>query len=247
MKHDKTRIIFGAILLSLSIVFYIAHYLIFRDPHHLFIFMLGDMAFAFVEVLIVTLIIHEVLNYRDKQSAMNKMNMVIGTFFSEAGSPLLKTCASLDENAGAISASLLSVQDWNKSSFRQKQKEVLNYEYRLQCPPEQLESLKVFLSSKRPFLINLLQNPNLLEHETFTNLLWAIFHLADELEHRTDFQSLSEADQRHLTNDLKRAYGLLITEWLSYVNHLRESYPYLFSLAVRTNPFNPAASAMIKD
>jgi hypothetical protein len=35
---------------------------------------------------------------------------------------------------------------------------------------------------------------------------------------------------------------LLVTEWLSYMRHLSDSYPYLFSLAMRTNPFDPQAS-----
>ena len=39
---------------------------------------------------------------------------------------------------------------------------------------------------------------------------------------------------------------MLIIEWLAYMKHLKESYPYLFSLAVRTNPFDPAASPEVK-
>ncbi len=44
---------------------------------------------------------------------------------------------------------------------------------------------------------------------------------------------------------MKRFYGLLTAEWLDYVRHLQENYPYLFSLAVRTNPFDPAATPEI--
>jgi hypothetical protein len=29
------------------------------------------------------------------------------------------------------------------------------------------------------------------------------------------------------------------------MDHLRSMYPYLFSLAVRTNPFDPAASVVV--
>jgi len=45
-----------------------------------------------------------------------------------------------------------------------------------------------------------------------------------------------------LLGDVRRAYGLLASEWLSYMKHLRDNYPYLFSLAMRTNPFDPQAS-----
>jgi hypothetical protein len=42
-------------------------------------------------------------------------------------------------------------------------------------------------------------------------------------------------------NDSKRVYSLVTREWLNYLSHLERDYPYLFSLAVRTNPFNPEA------
>ena len=45
--------------------------------------------------------------------------------------------------------------------------------------------------------------------------------------------------------DMNRAYRLLLLEWLEHMNHLQEDYPYLFSLAVRTNPFNPEASVIV--
>lgn len=93
--------------------------------------------------------------------------------------------------------------------------------------------------------MSLLGNPNLLEHEAFTELLWAVFHLAEELGNRRDVSSLPQSDYDHLIGDIKRVYVLLGAEWLSYMRHLQENYPYLFSLAVRTNPFNPAARAEI--
>jgi len=53
-------------------------------------------------------------------------------------------------------------------------------------------------------------------------------------------------DRKHLENDIARVYSLMIYEWLRYVKYLKESYAYLFSLAVRINPFNPEASAIVK-
>jgi len=39
---------------------------------------------------------------------------------------------------------------------------------------------------------------------------------------------------------------MLLQEWLSYLQHLQVDYPYLFSLAARTNPFDRTASAAIE-
>jgi hypothetical protein len=98
---------------------------------------------------------------------------------------------------------------------------------------------------KREFMLALLENPNLLEHESFTELLWAVFHLTEELDNRENVKQLSDADLEHISNDIKRAYIALISEWLKYMKHLKNEYPYLFSLAVRMNPFDPNAKPEI--
>lgn len=95
-------------------------------------------------------------------------------------------------------------------------------------------------------MLALLENPNLLEHETFTDLLWAVSHLTEELAFRESLDGLPASDYAHLAGDTHRAYALLIVEWLSYVQHLRDSYPYIFSLVVRMNPFVPDASPIVR-
>jgi hypothetical protein len=99
---------------------------------------------------------------------------------------------------------------------------------------------------QREFLLRLLENPNLLEHDTFTNLLMAVFHLTEELASRSDVRQLSETDLLHIAGDMKRVYVLLTAEWLDYMKHLHENYPYLFSFAMRTNPFDPSATPEIR-
>jgi hypothetical protein len=75
--------------------------------------------------------------------------------------------------------------------------------------------------------------------------LWAVFHLAEELENRSDLSNLSAPDLAHLSADLKRAYAAIAGEWLDYIRHLKITYPYLYSLAVRLNPLDPNARAEI--
>ena len=90
-------------------------------------------------------------------------------------------------------------------------------------------------------MLGLLENPNLLEHDEFTDLLWAVFHLIEELEVRRSLDRLPGSDMNHLSVDIKRAYSHLIREWIMYMRHLQQDYPYLYSLAARTNPMNPDA------
>src|SRR5512139_286331 len=103
MKPDtRWKLGVGAVLLTLSIVLYVAHYLIFHDEHHLFIFFIGDLAFVPVEVLIVTLIIDQMLESREKEKRIEKLNMVIGTFFSTLGTSLLSRLSRSDPGISTI-------------------------------------------------------------------------------------------------------------------------------------------------
>ena len=48
-----------------------------------------------------------------------------------------------------------------------------------------------------------------------------------------------------MNGDINRVYAILVREWIHYLRHLKERYPYLFSFAVRTNPFNQTASVIV--
>ena len=240
------QVLLGLSLIALSALVYFIHYLIFRDAHHIFIYLIGDIAFVFLEVLLVTLVLHQLLRYREKKVMLNKLNMVIGAFFSEVGRELLKNFSGFDTKSSEISHKLVITNESFEKEFLKICKSVENHTYNIDSKKGDLENIKNFLKKKRQFLLNLLENPNLLEHESFTNLLWAVFHLTEELSFRRNLNGLPETDYQHLAGDIKRAYHLLIIEWLYYMKHLKANYPYLFSLAVRTNPFDTNASVEVK-
>ena len=245
-RYLTHKVLFGLLLILLSVFVYAIHYVIFRDAHHIFLYMVGDVAFVFVEVLLVTLIIHQILSERDKRSMLKKLNMVIGAFFSEVGTPLLQYLGGFDTNSARISKHLIVDEYWSPEHFIKMRTVLESHEYKIDCGAGDLQGLQNFLLHQRPFLLRLLENPNLLEHDYFTELLWAVFHLAEELSHRDKVKELPDTDYEHLSGDIKRVYQLLVREWLSHMEHLKSDYPYLFSLAVRTNPFDPNASAEVK-
>jgi hypothetical protein len=246
MNRFKWQIILGVALVAISTSLFIAQIFIFHDPRNTFFYLLQDIAFIPIQVLLVTLILNQLLNVREKLAMLNKLNMVIGTFFSEVGIELLKSCAMFDGNVGKLRCGLMVKGDWTDQQFADCIKEVTGFSYDVRHTTGDLAALKAFLMIKRPFLLSLLENPNLLEHETFTDLLWAVFHLTEELAVRDDVQHLPQVDGDHIAGDIRRAYTILIIEWLVYMKHLKHDYPYLFSFAVRTNPFDPNASAAVK-
>jgi hypothetical protein len=228
--------------LALSGIFYFVHYLIFRDVHHIFIYMVGDLAFLPLEVLLVVLIIERVLAHRERQAKLQKLNMVVGAFFTEVGNHLLNTLFPYFDNKAEIAEQLDIKADWTKKDFRRAAAYAYNLKVEFDCSQMDLEALKTFLSSKRTFILTMLENPNLLEHDRFTDLLWAVTHLDEELEARSSLTGLCDSDAEHLAGDIQRMYDHLASEWLDYVEHLKANYPFLFSLILRMHPFqeNPS-------
>jgi hypothetical protein len=241
------QIFLGLSLLVLSIIFYFIHYLIFRDPHHIFLYLIGDIAFVFIEVLLVTLIIHQLLSEREKRSKLEKLNMVIGVFFSEVGTDLLVHLSNADPKLDKIRKDLIVKNNWSEQEFKNVYKSLNKYAYVVEIIKVNLSDLRSELIEKRDFLIRLIENPVLFEHESFTGLLLAVFHLTEELQNREDIVNLPSSDYQHLAGDIKRVYGLLVKQWLDYMKHLKSNYPYLFSLAMRTNPFDKEASPIVRE
>ena len=246
MKRNKWQIVFAIILVAISTTLYYIHFLIYRDSHHIFIYLLGDIAFIPVQVLFITLIVENLLNVREKKSKMAKLNMVIGTFFSETGTKLAERFFQLDPAAEQIRNGLVIADDWTNERFASAIGLLRKHNYDLQIDKADLLELRTYLLDNRNFLMRLLENPNLLEHDNFSNMLWAIFHLTEELIHRKELKNLPESDIKHLLGDMKRAYRAIIFEWIEYMKYLKTGYPYLFSLAMRTNPFNPNASIYVR-
>lgn len=245
-KYLNWMLSISLILIIASALTYTIHYFIFRDLHHIFIYMLGDFGFLFLDVLLVILFIERLLSRRDKRSIMNKLNMVIGTFFSEVGLEMLKKFSNFVINSQNLERQLELSPDWEKKDFKKAMAAVQNFPYEIKIDKSSLFEIREFLLSKRSFLMRLLENPNLLEHERFTDLLWAVFHLTEELVFRGELlDDLPDTDYEHLNIDLRRAYSQLTIEWISYTAHLKESYPFLYSLVARVNPMNPQASPVV--
>lgn len=246
MRRPSWQVLLGITLIVLSAIVYLIQYAVFRDARHIFIYLMGDTAFVFIEVLLVTLIIHSLLNEREKRVRLEKLNMVIGAFFSEVGTGLLAYLSDFDPKLDAIRKELIVTNNWSEREFSEVSKRLRTYDYTVEVKRISLKDLRSFLVGKRDFLLRLVENPTLLEHETFTFLLRGVFHLTEELSNRQEVTGLPDTDYKHLAADLKRVYEKLVGEWLDYMRYLKTNYPFLFSFAMRTNPFDQDASTIVK-
>jgi len=234
-----------ALCLLVAFAINAAHYAFFRNGNYIAMFILAQLGFLPVSVYLVTVVLNQLLGRREKQAMLKKLNMVIGSFFSEVGTDLIRRITNREPDKRASRTHLLVGQQWDRSEYHRAKARLKEEGGTASQEAMDWEGLRSFLTEKRSFLLSLLGNPSLLEHESFTDLLWAVFHLAEELGSRDSVSSLPDSDREHLAGDIRRVNALLSLEWLAYMQHLQEDYPYLFSLAVRTNPFDPDAKVEV--
>jgi voltage-gated potassium channel len=273
MAHDPIRfrlainlIIFLAVLIFGTIVFMFMENRSFVDAFYYIIVTMATVGYGDIvpttpagKIMAIVLIITGVgtflgvianatemmLSRREKQARMKKLNMVIGVFFSEVGNRLIHIFALADAHFEEIQKVLIITEKWTREDFLRVSEQLRAGKYRVEISRIDMDKLKIFLMQERDFLVRLLENPTLLEHESFTDLLRAVFHLAEELAYREDLSRSPESDRAHIAGDINRAYHLLVHQWVDYMEHLKENYPYLFSLAIRTNPFDREASPIV--
>ncbi len=245
MIHFSWRVYTFLFLIALSAALMGLHYSIFHNAKDLLFNLALNIVFIPIQVLLVSMIIEKVLDVREKRSMMKKLNMVVGTFFSETGTGLVRLIDHFCVDRDQLEEKLAIQSDWDGKKFRDAIKFVRSRHLMVEPQRSQLVELRDFLLSKRPFVMGLLQNPNLLAHDRFTDLLWALCHLTEELAARDDLDAIPDSDLDHLCGDIVRCYDLLVIEWLNYTQHLQKDYPYIYSLTVRTNPFISGSSALV--
>jgi len=186
------------------------------------------------------------LKRRQELLRHQKLNMVTGLFFSELGNGLLRRFAHLDSGKETLHLILKITNQWGEDDFINAKNRLKKHKYVIDSRHADLSGLCEFLQKQASLLLRLLENPIVHEHGSFSDLLKAIFHLRDELLNRSDLSNLVDTDRAHLDGDIVRIYKLLVYEWLRYMGYLKKNYGYLFSLAMRINPFDPEASAVVK-
>jgi voltage-gated potassium channel len=187
-----------------------------------------------------------ILDQREGRTRYDKRNMVIGVFMNDVGVRLLSMFHFYELEVAVDPTTLCVTPDWTERDYSTALRGLSKRDCVVSMKESDLAQLKLFLSQKRETLMRLLENPVFLEHEAFSDLLQAVVHLSDELMARDKLEGLPESDLNHLADDAKRVYLLLLRHWLLYLQHLQRHYPYLFSFAVRTNPFQENVSVVVQ-
>lgn len=187
------------------------------------------------------------LSRREQGQRREKLNMVAEIFFGEVGTDLLRRCASADPRLEEVRKALKVSAKWSPADYAAAKKALDTCSFDIDISTVDLVGLRDLLRDNTTLFLRILENPFLMEHEAFADTLRAVLHLKEELNQREDIASSPPSDLKHLAGDIKRVYGLLALQWLYYMQYLNKAYPFLFSLAVRINPFSEERSPVVME
>lgn len=244
---------YGIILIVVSIVIFSLHMTLFHNSEEVYSYFLLHLGFIPIDVLLVALVLEEIVSRKEKEAIYEKLDMIMGAFFFELGDDLLFLISSIDNQDQAINKLLKNIGSWDIKDYNialkamKKSGADFNGDLDSVEGKQFLYNLRECLHGKRDFLIDLIENPNLLEKDNFSSLLLAIFHLTQELELRGQLDTLPTSDYNHLVGDINRVYTALMIEWVNYLRYLKSHYPYMISIAIRTNPFNTNSNIVIDE
>ena len=228
----KSNIILISLLTILSGLIYLMQFLIFHQTRSSLFYFFQDLAFVPIQVMMVTIILNRFLNIMEKRKKIKKINVIIATFYVDAGTTIMKAMSEFNKNNDEL-IKIIKIEGLNKKKEYLLKKEIREFEYNIYAEPEKLEKLKMELNKYREFTLHMLGNDNLLEHDSFTDMLWAVFHVNDELNMRKECLVLTQGDIDHLSSDILRAYSRMILEWVNYLQYLQDEYPFLYMIAIK--------------
>ena len=228
MKKSNYYVLVSVILIVISCMMFFIHYLVFGQAVNTAYYSLMNLCFIPINSLVVTIILEKIIDNRAKEERMNKLNMLVGIFFTEVGCKLMHLIINADK---AAKNSIASFDSLDKVEY-----DLLKHEYEIDIKELDLEALKTILMDNSNLLINLISNENLLQHEIFTDLLMSVVNLRDELDFIENNKN-SEIDINHLKNDIIRVYKNITIQWVHYLEYLNKFYPFLYNNAIRVNPF----------
>ena len=228
MRNLKHYLFVSFILILLSFIMFLFHYLIFGQLENTIYYSFMSLCFIPINILAVTLVFEKLVERRARLERLNKLNMLVGLFFSDIGFTLLKLITTGDEK--------LQFLDLDFSNLKACINKLNSHDHEVNFEMINYPELKELVIGARDILSSLISNESILEHETFAALLMSLMHLRDEIlfiQHK----ELTQDDCMHLKGDLMRVYKILTFQWINYLSHLKQFYPYQYNSAIKFNPF----------
>lgn len=152
MKKYKWEFKLSIILFCTSILLYFIQYSIFKNVKAQYENLFNQLSFLPIYILIVTVIIENLLNKKEKEVILKKLNVVIGVFFNEIGRDLLSGFSSCDINFDSIKNGFMFNNNSFEKQYNENIEKLKNYRANIQfVNTSKLIDLRELLISKGIF------------------------------------------------------------------------------------------------
>jgi len=249
MKIARWTIILSVSLAALSALIFVIKYLVIGDSgtSNTLTYIFNALGFLPLNVLFVTLLLNSMLSHRAAIERQEKMKMVLGLFFTEFGSELLREFVASDPTADELRKHLGAQKSWKKEDYAAALKAADELCKKTMPDSEALCRIRALLSKNHDFMLQMIQNPVLLEQNVMSSLMRDLFHLETELSSRCVICADNRSDVAHLRGDVNRIYPNLVKVWLTHMEYLSKNYPYLLSYSLRTSPFLEKDDVVVRE
>ncbi|TLM84745.1 MAG: hypothetical protein FDZ75_07410, partial [Actinobacteria bacterium] len=133
-RHTREQIELAGAMLAAAVAMYAIRWWLFpgaANHAEMWRFLVGDIAFLFVQVLLVTLFIDRLMRTREREAMLQKLNMVIGAFYSQIGTRLMGRIASWDDGFDQIRQAVLIQPSWGDAEYSAAKKALRTYSYKV--------------------------------------------------------------------------------------------------------------------
>ena len=151
-KRLSWKVKFSIVMVLLIIIIYGSNYLVLGDAEHIISYVWTHLGFIPVDILLVAFLLDEIIEKKEKEAMLEKLDMLMSTFFSEVGNDLISQLSSVNKYT-ANTENLKSIKDWDDKDFDAKLAELksASIDFQADVPKEEreefLENLRVFLAS----------------------------------------------------------------------------------------------------
>lgn len=223
---EKAVIALG--LLGLSLLLYGATYWLFGDLPLMQKYFMLHLAFLPVHALVLTVILEELLTFRERISRRRRLDTYLGVFFRRMGIDLYLRLVGLLENREELEGIILVQPSWHHRDFREARRRLARFEPRMRPDPQGMRELLDFLTSNDHEILEMTRNPYLWEFDNFYRMVVAFFHFLEQTRFRDEPALTSPWLLGHLAQEAGKTLQMLLLIWLGYLEQLKKDHPILF-------------------
>ena len=110
---------FSILMVILIIIIYGSNYLVLGDAEHIISYIWTHLGFIPVDILIVAFLLDEIIERKEKEAMLEKLDMLMSTFFSEVGNDLISQLSHANKYK-ASTENLKSIKNWNDQDYENK-------------------------------------------------------------------------------------------------------------------------------